>query len=82
MPTAHDGATKHRLTLRSCAVSGPQGPKGDTGPQGPKGDTGPQGPKGDDAMPPVTAADNGSFMRVVNGSWAAAALPSAESEVY
>ena len=35
-----------------------------------------------DELPPVTAADNGSCLRVVNGSWAAAALPSAESEVY
>ena len=35
-----------------------------------------------DELPSVTAADNGSFLRVVNGSWAAAALPSAESEVY
>jgi len=35
-----------------------------------------------DELPPVTAADNGSILRVVNGSWAAAALPSAESEVY
>lgn len=35
-----------------------------------------------DELPPVTAADNGSCLRVVNGSWAAAALPSAESEAY
>ena len=35
-----------------------------------------------DELPPVTTADNGSCLRVVNGSWAAAALPSAESEAY
>lgn len=28
MPTAHDGGTQHRLTLRSCAVAGPRGEKG------------------------------------------------------
>lgn len=37
---------------------------------------------GGSALPAVTSADNGSILRVVNGSWAAAALPSAESEVY
>lgn len=35
-----------------------------------------------DELPSVTAADNGSILRVVNGSWAAAALPTAESEAY
>lgn len=35
-----------------------------------------------DELPPVTAADNGSILRVVNGRWAVAALPSAEGEVY
>ena len=35
-----------------------------------------------DELPPVTAADNGSCLRVVNGRWTVAALPSAESEVY
>lgn len=35
-----------------------------------------------DELPSVTAADNGSCLRVVNGSWAAAALPTAESEAY
>lgn len=35
-----------------------------------------------DELPPVTAADNGSCLRVVNGRWTVAALPSAEGEVY
>lgn len=30
-----------------AALTGPQGPQGETGPRGEKGDTGPQGPKGD-----------------------------------
>lgn len=29
-------------------------------------------------LPPVTAANNGNFLRVVNGVWAAASLPIAE----
>ena len=35
----------------------------------------------DDALkvlPSVTASDNGKFLRVVNGSWAAATIPNAE----
>lgn len=35
-----------------------------------------------DELPSVTAADNGSILRVVNGSWAATTLHSAESEAY
>lgn len=59
-----------------------QGPQGETGPQGPKGETGAtgsQGPKGDTGagVPTVTASDNGKVLRVVNGEWAAAELPSA-----
>lgn len=30
----------------------------------------------------VTSADNGKFLRVVNGSWAAAAVPNAEDNVF
>lgn len=30
------------------------------------------------AIPSVTAADNGKFMTVVNGAWTAEAIPSAE----
>lgn len=30
--------------------------------------------EGSDRLPPVTSADNGKFMRVVNGKWAAVAL--------
>lgn len=33
-------------------------------------------------LPTVTAADNGKILRVVNGAWAAATVPSAESEAY
>lgn len=53
---------ERKITLRSCAVRGPNGEKGDkgdkgdtgaTGAQGPQGETGPQGPqgpKGDDGQ--------------------------------
>jgi len=55
-----------------------------------------QGPQGDDyvltnqdkadiaamALPTVTAADNGKFLRVVSGAWAAQAVPSAESNSF
>lgn len=56
---------------------GAQGPQGDTGPQGETGPQGPQGPAGI-GLPAVTAEDNGKFARVVNGAWAAAAVPAAE----
>ena len=29
-------------------------------------------------LPPVTAANNGNFLRVIDGKWAAASLPIAE----
>lgn len=63
--------------------TGPQGPQGETGPkgeQGPQGETGPQGPKGDPGagVPTVTTANNGQFLRVVNGAWAASTVPNAE----
>lgn len=62
---------------------GPQGIQGETGPQGeqgPQGETGPQGPKGDPGagVPTVTTANNGQFLRVVNGAWAASTVPRAE----
>lgn len=38
---------------------------------------GPQGPSGT-GLPAVTEADNGKFARVVNGAWAADAVPTAE----
>lgn len=34
------------------------------------------------AMPSVTTADNGKFLRVVNGVWAAATVPSAEEVLF
>ena len=42
-----------------------------------EGPQGPQGPAGN-GLPDVTAADNGKFARVVDGAWAAAAVPDAE----
>jgi len=30
-------------------------------------------------VPVVSASDNGKFLRVINGAWAAAAVPSAET---
>lgn len=33
-------------------------------------------------LPAVTSADNGDFLRVVNGAWAKDTVPSAESEAY
>lgn len=43
------------------------------------GEQGPQGPAGKDAesIPDVSAADNGKFLRVVNGAWAAATVENA-----
>ncbi len=61
-------------------LQGPKGDKGDTGVQGPRGEQGPageRGPKGEPGTPAVTAADNGKFLRVVNGVWTAEAVPSA-----
>lgn len=57
--------------------TGPTGPQGETGPQGPAGPTGPAGPKGEPGIPEVTAADNGKFLRVVAGTWAASEIQSA-----
>lgn len=54
-----------------------KGPKGDTGEPGAQGEQGPQGPAGI-GLPDVTGADNGKFARVVDGAWAAAAVPDAE----
>ena len=61
-------------------LQGPKGDKGDPGAQGPRGEQGPageRGPKGEPGPPAVTAADNGKFLRVVNGFWTAEAVPSA-----
>lgn len=33
-------------------------------------------------LPTVTASDNGKFLRVVSGSWAAATVPAAESNSF
>lgn len=35
-----------------------------------------------DELPTVTAADNGKFLRVANGAWAAQTVPSAESNSF
>lgn len=37
---------------------------------------------GTDALPTVTTTDNGKFLRVVSGAWAAQAVPSAESNSF
>lgn len=61
-------------------LQGPKGDKGDPGVQGPRGEQGPageRGPKGEPGTPAVTAADNGKFLRVVNGVWTAETVPSA-----
>lgn len=61
-------------------LQGPKGDKGDSGVQGPRGEQGPageRGPKGEPGTPAVTAADNGKFLRVVNGVWTAESVPSA-----
>ena len=61
-------------------AQGPKGDKGDPGVQGPRGEQGPageRGPKGEPGTPAVTAADNGKFLRVVNGVWTAETVPSA-----
>lgn len=59
---------------------GAKGDKGEPGVQGPRGEQGPageRGPKGEPGTPAVTTADNGKFLRVVNGVWTAEAVPSA-----
>lgn len=33
-------------------------------------------------LPTVTTADNGKFLQVVNGAWAAATIPSAEGVTF
>lgn len=38
--------------------------------------------KSDGGLPSVNASDNGKFLRVVNGAWAAATVPSAESNSF
>lgn len=60
-----------------AGADGATGPQGDTGPQGETGPQGPQGPAGI-GLPAVTAEDNGKFARVVDGAWAADAVPTAE----
>ena len=41
-----------------------------------------EGGGGESELPEVTSADNGDFLRVVNGAWAKDTVPSAESEAY
>ena len=38
--------------------------------------------RAEDELPTVTASDNGKFLRVVSGAWAAQAVPSAESNSF
>ena len=67
--------------------TGEQGPQGEKGDKGDTGETGEQGEKGDkgdtgDGVPAVTAADNGKFLRVVDGVWTAATVPEAGGEEF
>lgn len=34
------------------------------------------------ALPPVTTADNGKFLKVINGAWGAATITNAEEVTY
>lgn len=75
-----DGAKGDKGDPGAQGLQGPKGDKGDTGVQGPRGEQGPageRGPKGEPGTPAVTAADNGKFLRVVNGVWTAETVPSA-----
>ena len=53
------------------------GPAGADGVDGKDGSVGPAGKDGA-GVPPVTTANNGQFLRVVNGAWAASTVPNAE----
>ena len=52
-------------------IRGPQGKQGIPGDPGPKGDPG-------EGVPAVSAADDGAFLRVRDGAWAAVQVPEAE----
>lgn len=52
-------------------IRGPQGEQGIQGDAGPKGDPG-------EGVPAVSAADDGAFLRVRDGAWAAVQVPEAE----
>ena len=52
-------------------IKGPQGEQGIQGNDGPKGDPG-------EGVPAVSAADDGAFLRVRDGAWAAVQVPEAE----
>ena len=52
-------------------IRGPQGEQGIQGNDGPKGDPG-------EGVPAVSAADDGAFLRVRDGAWAAVQVPEAE----
>ena len=52
-------------------IRGPQGKQGIQGDAGPKGDPG-------EGVPAVSAADDGAFLRVRDGAWAAVQVPEAE----
>lgn len=85
-PAGKDGAPGPQGEPGEQGPAGPEGPQGAPGAQGPQGDTGPQGETGPQGpqgpagigLPAVTAEDNGKFARVVNGAWAADAVPTAE----
>lgn len=57
------------------------GPAGADGSDGKDGSVGPAGKDGA-GVPTVTTANNGQFLRVVNGAWAASTVPNAEKESF
>lgn len=71
-------------------IQGEQGPEGKQGPKGPQGDPGKDyiltaadideiaNLARQRVLPAVTTADNGKFLRVVNGAWGATVIPTAE----
>lgn len=65
-------------------IQGPQGEKGEKGDPGDPGPQGEPGEKGDpgEGVPTVSAADNGKFLMVVDGAWAAQSVTEAEGVTF
>ena len=74
--TGATGATGETGPRGATGATGPEGPRGTTGAtgaEGPRGATGATGPAGE-GVPAVTSQDNGKFLVVVNGQWAATTM--------